>query len=103
MSDKITEMQHLESAARFSHETATRDFRDAAIAGAGFVTAALVAKEALELTLPESSLKEAATSGVMTLGFLAASTAFGAGSIAAAYWRYDEIKHLRAIKRLNQN
>lgn len=101
MTDK--EIALHENNAQFSHETAQRDFRDAAFAAAGFAVAGFAAKEVIDLVLPESSFREAASSSVLALGLLTAGTVFGAGSIAAAYWRYDEIRHLKMVNELKRN
>lgn len=94
------EIERHEAAAKFSGETAGKEFRDAVVAAAGFVAAGFIAREAVELVIPESSFREAAANSVSSIGLTVGAVVFAAGSLTAAKWRRDEIVHRRTANKL---
>lgn len=90
-------------AAEHHRGVAEKDFRDAALTAAGFAMATLIAREAIELVLPDNKFREEISTRIVTLGLATAGAVFGAGSIAASRAKYHEIQELRAAEELKKN
>lgn len=97
------EFDRLQSAADFSGEQASKEFRSAITASLVFGATAFLAHEALEHALPEGPFRDASSDTVLALGCIAAGVTAAAGSITAAFWRIDEIRYLRAERKVSIN